>query len=59
MPFGATETKGSVWVAQDLPMLLHIFEYIVRKTLLKWWESMAARRMRQAGLAAEEVDHAS
>lgn len=40
-PLGlATGTRGAVWVAKDIPMLLHTFEYIVRKALLKWWESM-------------------
>jgi hypothetical protein len=40
-PLGlATGTRGAVWVAEDTPMLLHTFEYIARKALLKWWESM-------------------
>lgn len=58
VPFGATGTKGSVWIARDLPMLLHTFEYIVRKALLKWWESMAARPTRQLDSGAEDVDRA-
>jgi hypothetical protein len=36
----AMATRGAVWTAKDSPMLLHTFEYIVRKALLKWWESM-------------------
>jgi hypothetical protein len=31
---------GGVWAAKDAPMKLHLFEYIVRGALLKWWESM-------------------
>jgi len=30
----------AVWLSKDLPMLLHIFEYIVRNALLKWWNSL-------------------
>jgi hypothetical protein len=40
-PLGlASSTRGGVWVAKDVPMLLHTFEYIVRKALLKWWSTM-------------------
>jgi len=38
----AMGTQGGVWQAEDIPMLLHTFEYIVRKVLLRWWQSMAA-----------------
>ena len=31
---------GHTWVAKDIPIYLHTFEYIVRNALLKWWESM-------------------
>jgi hypothetical protein len=31
---------GGVWTAQDAPMKLHLFEYMVRGALLKWWESL-------------------
>lgn len=31
---------GSVWMAADLPMMLHVFEYIVREALRSWWASM-------------------
>jgi hypothetical protein len=37
----AMSTRGGVWVANDIPMSLHTFEYIVRGTLLNWWESLA------------------
>lgn len=32
---------GSTWVADDLPMLLHVFAHITRGALLKWWRSLA------------------
>jgi hypothetical protein len=42
-PIGlAGSAGGAVWVAEDTPMLLHTFEYIVRYALLRWWESMLA-----------------
>lgn len=40
----ATKAYGGVWVVKDTPMLLHIFEYIVRNSLLKWWESMSLNK---------------
>jgi hypothetical protein len=36
----AMSTRGAVWVAEDTPMLLYVFEYIVRSTLLNWWQSL-------------------
>lgn len=40
-PIGlAAQAKGGTWVAKDIPMLLHTFEYIVRHSLLNWWKSM-------------------
>lgn len=40
-PLGlAMGTQGGVWVAKDIPMLLHTFEYVVRGSLVKWWKSM-------------------
>jgi hypothetical protein len=39
-PFGlAQSSKGGSWIAQDTPMLMHVFEYIVRESLLSWWRS--------------------
>ncbi len=32
---------GSSWKAKDVPVHLHIFEYIVRHSLLNWWKDMA------------------
>jgi hypothetical protein len=36
----ATAAYGGIWTRKDVPMLLHLFEYIVRSALLRWWESM-------------------
>lgn len=36
----ATSAYGGTWLAKDMPMLLHVFEYIVRNSVLKWWRSM-------------------
>ncbi|MFV9452759.1 hypothetical protein ACNJ7E_04715 [Rhodococcus sp. NM-2] len=33
---------GGVWLAEETPMLLSTFEYIVRGSLLRWWEEQAA-----------------
>jgi hypothetical protein len=42
IPFGmASRTRGGTWLAQDIPMLLHTFEYIVRNALVNWWRSAA------------------
>lgn len=38
----ATSTKGGVWLKKDTPMLLHLFEYIVRGSILKWWDSLVS-----------------
>jgi hypothetical protein len=40
----ATSTAGGTWVSKDIPMMLHLFEHIVRGALLKWWEWMANSR---------------
>ena len=34
--------EGNEWLSKDMPMYLHIFEYIVRHSLLKWWEESLA-----------------
>ena len=39
-PAGPTWTRGASWSGKDMPMLLHTFEYIVRNSLLKWWDSL-------------------
>jgi hypothetical protein len=42
IPVGlGTSGMGGSWVHKDdVPMLLHVFEYIVRNALLSWWGSM-------------------
>jgi hypothetical protein len=34
------------WLQKDIPMNLHLFEYIARNSLLKWWASCASRDSR-------------
>lgn len=36
----AASLLGGVWLEQDTPMCLHIFEYITRKVLRSWWSSL-------------------
>lgn len=36
----AVSILDSVWVREDLPMALHIFEYIVREVLKSWWSAL-------------------
>jgi hypothetical protein len=31
---------GGVWQEKDIPMLLNVFEFIVRNTLLQWWKTL-------------------
>jgi len=35
--FSASSVSGGTWVAKDIPMSLHTFEYIARNALIKWW----------------------
>lgn len=35
---GAVGAMGGTWLAKDIPLLLHTFEYITRGTLIKWWK---------------------
>ena len=30
-------TGGGTWLAKDIPILFHTFEYMARHALLKWW----------------------
>jgi hypothetical protein len=40
-PLGmAASGSGGTWLEKDIPLLLHTFEYIVRQTLLNWWQSL-------------------
>lgn len=33
-------SRGATWVAEDLPMHLHLFAHIARGALLRWWTSL-------------------
>ena len=35
----AASQRGGVWLQDDIPMNLHLFEYIARAVLLRWWEA--------------------
>ncbi|GAA2564611.1 hypothetical protein GCM10010435_41280 [Winogradskya consettensis] len=38
VPLGlSSQIGGSAWLARDTPMLLHVFEYLTRVALQKWW----------------------
>lgn len=36
----AASAYSATWLAQDLPMCLHLFAYITRGTLLNWWRTL-------------------
>lgn len=36
----AVYTNNSVWLKEDIPMFLHVFEYITRGVLLNWMRSL-------------------
>lgn len=39
IPWGQVAgSRGGSWTAKNMPMLLHIYEYIVRNAILNWWE---------------------
>lgn len=41
-PLGLSSAVGdAVWMANDLPMHLHVFEHIVRGALHRWWEDVS------------------
>jgi hypothetical protein len=46
---GAAGALGGIWVARDLPMFLHVFEYITRRVLLSWWDSLLIQTQESAG----------
>lgn len=37
----AESQKGATWIRADMPIYLHVFEYVTRNVLLKWWTSIA------------------
>ncbi len=38
----AVSVAGGTWLEEDMPMLLHTFEYIARHALNAWWSSAAS-----------------
>jgi hypothetical protein len=40
VPGTAAAGFGGVWRVKDLPMYLHVFEYIARNALISWWDSL-------------------
>jgi len=43
VPIGlSTMAYGGTWNIEDTPILLHTFEYIVRRALISWWTSLVA-----------------
>lgn len=43
VPYGLNSGGlGGVWDAAEVPMLLSTFEYIVRGSLLRWWDELTA-----------------
>lgn len=36
----AAGSADGTWLAEDTPMLLHVFEYICRGTIIAWWKSV-------------------
>ena len=39
----AAASNDATWVREDMPMLLHTFEYIARGAILNWWRKAAER----------------
>jgi hypothetical protein len=52
---GAAGSGSHIWKGDDLPMHLHMFEYIVRHSLLNWWRSCSAETPDQRKLSAGPV----
>jgi hypothetical protein len=38
-----TSTLGATWDREDSPMFLHVFAYIVQRSLLAWWDFEATK----------------
>lgn len=36
----AASSDGGVWTKEDLPLSLHMFEYMVRGALIQWWKGL-------------------
>lgn len=43
-PWGmSAAANGGSWLAEEMPMLLHTFEHIVRGSILNWWTAASAK----------------
>lgn len=36
----AAGSHDAIWMAKDMPMLLHVFEYITRNAIVNWWQAI-------------------
>ena len=52
----ATSQNAAVWLQRDIPMNLHLFEYIARNALLRWWDSCVERNESAKGFVRGEAD---
>lgn len=52
----AAHSTGGTWLAEDLPMSLHTFDYIARNALIRWWEGMATSAGLEVGQSLSKVD---
>ena len=41
-PSYGVHQNGSTWLSKDLPMHLHLFEYVARTGILNWWKQCAS-----------------
>jgi hypothetical protein len=39
-----TSQGGGTWLQKDIPMNLHLFEYVARNVLLNWWKACADQK---------------
>lgn len=40
--FTKASEMGGTWLAKDVPMFLHVFEYIARHAIRRWWQALVA-----------------
>ncbi len=39
-PIGSYGMQGGSWNKKDLPMYIHVFEYVARNAIINWWKSI-------------------
>jgi hypothetical protein len=49
----AASSYGATWLAEDLPMYLHLFAHITRGTLLNWWRTLTPSAAQSGALASK------